>query len=128
MGAVPGRPDLDGTQNVQIRSSSRVDPADDPPGTVPVQAVAICGQEDGSFGAFADGQVDHPGSSRCEWDGDYLAALAGNHQGPVAAFDAERFDAGAGGFRHPQPVEGEQGDECMYRFLREKLEGFDALA
>jgi hypothetical protein len=31
------------------------DPADDPPGAVPVQSPTVCRQEDGSFGAFADG-------------------------------------------------------------------------
>ena len=28
---------------------------------------------------------------------------------------AERFDAGAGGLRNPQPVQGEQGDESVLR-------------
>ena len=87
------------------------DPADDPPGAVPVQPPAIRGQEDGSFAALADGQVDRPRGARRERDGDDLAALAGDHQGPVAALDAERFDVGAGGFGDPQPVEGQQGDQ-----------------
>jgi hypothetical protein len=37
------------------------DAAHDPPGTMPVQAVAIGGQEDWSFAALTDGQVDRPG-------------------------------------------------------------------
>ena len=36
------------------------DPAHDPPGTVPVQPAAMGRQEDRSFGALADGQVDRP--------------------------------------------------------------------
>jgi hypothetical protein len=48
------------------------------------------------------------GASR---DGDDLAALAGDHQGPVPALDAQVLDAGAGGFRHAQPVERQQGDQ-----------------
>ena len=50
-------------------------PADDPPGAVPVQPAPLCGQEDGSFVAFADGQVDRPGGAGCERDGNDLAAL-----------------------------------------------------
>ena len=53
-------------------------PAHDPPGTVPVQPAAISRQEDRSFGALADGQVDRPRGARCERDGDNLAALAGD--------------------------------------------------
>jgi hypothetical protein len=33
---------------------------DDPPGAVPVQAVPVHGEEDQSFAALADGQVDGP--------------------------------------------------------------------
>ena len=100
-----------------IRRTIRPAPcrADDPPGTVPVQPAPISGQEDGSFGAFADGQVDRPGGARGERDGDDLAALAGDHQGSVAALDAERFDAGAGGLGDPQPVQREQRDQRVLR-------------
>ena len=35
-------------------------PADDPPGAVPVQPTPVGGEEDGSFAAFADRQVDRP--------------------------------------------------------------------
>jgi len=31
----------------------------------------------------------------------------------VAAFQAQVLDIGAGGLRHPQPVEGEQGYQCV---------------
>jgi hypothetical protein len=82
---------------------------------VPVQPAAIRGEEDRSFGTFADGQVDGPGGARRERNGHQLAALAGDHQGAVAALDAERFDVGSGGFRDPKTVEGKQGDECVLR-------------
>jgi hypothetical protein len=88
-------------------------PADDPPGAVPVQAPTAGCKEDGSFAALADGQVDRPRGPRRERDGDDLAALAGDHQGPVAALDAEVLDVRAGGLRYPQPVEGQQRDQRM---------------
>jgi hypothetical protein len=78
---------------------------------VPVKVVAVGGQEDWSFAAFADGQVDRPGRPRGQWDRHDFAALAGDDQCPVAAFDAHRFDAGAGGFGDSQPVQGKQGDQ-----------------
>jgi hypothetical protein len=42
-----------------------------------------------------------------------LPALAGDGQGPVAAFGAQGLDTGAGGFGDPQPVQGEQRDQSM---------------
>jgi hypothetical protein len=63
--------------------------------------------------ALGDGQVDRPGGARRERDGDHLAALAGDHQGAVPALDAQRLDVAAGGFRHAQPIEGQQRDERM---------------
>ena len=60
--------------------------------------------------ALADGQVDRPGGARRERDGDDLAALADDHQGAVAAFQAQLLDVSAGSLRHPQPVQGQQGD------------------
>ena len=87
------------------------DPADDPPSAVPVQPSAIGGQEDPSVAALVDGQVDRPGGARRERDRNHLATLAGDHQGPVPPLDTQRFDAGAGGLRHPQPVEGQQRDQ-----------------
>ena len=87
------------------------DPADDPPGAVPVQPLPVGGQEDRPVAAFADGQVDRPGGARRERDGDDLAALAGDHQGAVAAFEAEGLDVGADGFGDPQPVERQQRDQ-----------------
>jgi len=74
------------------------DPADDPRGTVPVQPTAIGGQEDRPVAALADGQVDCPRSPLCQRDGDHLAALADDDQGPVAALDAEGLDVCSFGF------------------------------
>ena len=88
-------------------------PADDPPGAVPVQALPVHGAEDRSFAALADGQVDRPRGPRRERDGDGLAALAGDDQGPVAALDAGGLDVRAGGLGDPQAVDGQQGDQGM---------------
>ncbi len=81
---VPGRAGAGGLGD----SGASGGPADDPPGAVPVQPPAICGQEDGSFAALADGQVYCPRGAGRERDGDDLAALAGDPQGRVPAFDA----------------------------------------
>jgi hypothetical protein len=56
------------------------DAADDPGGAVPVQPAAVAGEEQRSFGALADGQVDRPGGARRQRDSDDLAALAGDDQ------------------------------------------------
>jgi hypothetical protein len=39
------------------------DPPDDPRGAVPVQPPSVRGDEQRSFGALADGQVDRPGGA-----------------------------------------------------------------
>jgi hypothetical protein len=67
----------------------------------------------GAFAPFADGQVDRPRGARSERDGHYLAALAGDGQGPVTAFGAQGPDIRAGGFEDPQPVQGQQRDQRM---------------
>src|SRR5215470_13039136 len=92
------RPDLLG------QPGAAGDPADDPPGTVPVQPFLRCGEEDRSLGAFADRQVDGAGSAGGEVDDSFLAALASSREGAVAAFGAERFDVGAGGLGHRSPL------------------------
>ena len=56
---------------------------------------------------------DCPGRPRGQWDRHDFAALAGDDQCPVAALDAHGFDAGAGGFGDPQPVQGQQRDQRM---------------
>ena len=89
------------------------DLADDPPGAVPVQPPPVCGEEERPVLAFAGGQVDRPGGARGERDGDDLAALAGDGQGPVAALQAQVLDISAGGLRDPQPVQREQRDQRM---------------
>jgi hypothetical protein len=77
---------------------------------VPVQPLPGCREEDGSFAAFADGQVDRAGGARGERDEGFLAALASDGQGAVAALGAEGFDVRAGGLGDAQPIEGEQRD------------------
>ncbi|HEX6525913.1 MAG TPA: hypothetical protein VF070_38755 [Streptosporangiaceae bacterium] len=63
-------------------------PADDPPGTVPVQPPPVRCQEDWPFGPLADGKIDCAGGTRRERDRDCLAALAGDRQGPGPAVQA----------------------------------------
>jgi hypothetical protein len=87
--------------------------ADDPPGAVPVQPPPIRRQEDRSFAAFTDGQVDRPRGPGRQRDGDYLAALAGDDQRPVPALEAHRLNVGTRHFRYPQPVERQQRDQRM---------------
>jgi hypothetical protein len=103
----------------RVRSDRFGDPgaardlADDPPGAVPVKPPAVSGEENGIVAAFADGQVDRPGRARGERDGDDLAALAGDGQGPVPALQAQVLDVGAGSLRDPQPIQGQQRDQGM---------------
>jgi hypothetical protein len=85
--------------------------ADDPPGAVPVEPAPVSGDEDRTFDALADGQVNRPRGPRCQRDRDDLAALAGDHQGPVAPLDTQGLDVGAGGLGYPQPVQGQQRDQ-----------------
>jgi len=87
------------------------DPADDAPGAVPVQPAALPAEEDRPFAALADGEVDRPGGPGRERDRDDLPALAGDGEGPVAAFQAHGLDVGAGSLRHSQPVQREQRDQ-----------------
>ena len=94
------------------------DAAHDPAGGVTVEPAAVGAEEDRSFAAFADGEVDGPGGAGRERDGDDLAALAQDGQGAVAALEAEAFDVGAGRFGDPQPVEGEQADRARGRGRR----------
>src|SRR6516162_5800102 len=87
--------------------------ADDPPGAVPVQPPPVRGQEHRPARTLADGQVDRPGSTRRDRDSDYLAALAGNRESPMAALQAQLLNIRAGGLRDPQPVQRERGDQRM---------------
>jgi hypothetical protein len=89
------------------------DPPHAPPGAVPVQPPTVRSKEDRAFGALADGQVDRPGGARRERDGDDLAAFRGDDHGAMAALDAHDLNVGAGSFGHPQPVQRQQGDQCM---------------
>jgi hypothetical protein len=83
------------------QSGAAGDPAGDSPGSVPVQPAAGGGEEDGSFAAFADGEVDRPRCPGRERDNSFLAAFAGDGQGAVAALDGQGLDVGAGRLRRP---------------------------
>jgi hypothetical protein len=48
------------------------------------------------------------GGARRERDDSFLAALADDGQGAVAALQAERLDVGPDGLRYPQSVEGKE--------------------
>jgi hypothetical protein len=87
------------------------DPPDDPGGAVPVQPPPIRGREQRPAASLAGRQVDRPRRSGRERDGDDLAALAGDDQGAVPAFQAQVLDVRSGGLRDAQPVEREQGDQ-----------------
>ena len=69
------------------------------------------GQEHGTVGALADGQVDRPGGARCQRNGNDLAALAGDGHRPVTALQAQVPDIRAGRLGHAQAVQGEQRDQ-----------------
>ena len=87
----------------------------DPPSAMPVQPPPVGRQENGPFHALADRQVDCPGGAWRERDGDDLPALAGDHQGAVPTLNPERLDIGVRSFGDPQPVEGQQGDQRVFR-------------
>jgi len=75
---------------------------------MPVHPCPICCGEDGSFGAFPDGEIDGAGGARRHWDDDGLAAFATDPQRVVSSFEADIGDVGAEGFRDTQPVQCEE--------------------
>ncbi len=85
----------------------------DPGGAVAVQPPPVRGDKQRSCGALPGGQVDGAGGAGHERDGDDLAALAGDDQGAVPAFQAELPDVRAGRLGDPQPVQRQQRDEGM---------------
>jgi hypothetical protein len=107
---VPERVGTDGLSDPSMPGEA----ADDPPGAVPIQPSAIRSCENGPRATFADGQVDRAGGARGEWDGDDLAALAGDHQDPVPAFQAQRLDVGPCGLGDAQAVQSQQRDQCVF--------------
>jgi len=66
----------------------------------------------GPLEAYADGRSVAVGGGR-QRDGDDLAALTGDRQGPVPALQAQVLDVCAGGLGDPQAVQGERGDQRM---------------
>ena len=61
----------------------------DPPGGVAVQPIAVSSEEDGSFAALTDGEVNRASRAGRERNGDDLAALAQDRQGAMPALEAE---------------------------------------
>jgi hypothetical protein len=86
-----------------MRRGAAGDLADDPAGAVPVQPPTVGGQEHRAVGALADGQIDRPGSARRQRDGHHLAALAGDGQGPVPAFETQMLNVSPSRLRYPKP-------------------------
>jgi hypothetical protein len=84
---------------------------DDPGGAVPAHPGPVRAEEDRPVEPFPDRQVDRPRGPRGERDGDDLAALPQDRQGPVAAFETERVDISTQGFADPQPVDRQQRDQ-----------------
>ncbi len=74
-------------------------------GLMPVHPLPIAGSEDGSFGAFADGEVDGAGGAWRHGDDDGLAAFATDPQRVMAALEADISDVGAEGFRDAESVQ-----------------------
>lgn len=86
--------------------------ADNPGRAVPVQPPAVS-LEDGPLSALAGGQINRAGGVWRKRHGHHLAALAGDHQSPVAALDGLSLDVGADGLGYAQPVERQERDERM---------------
>jgi hypothetical protein len=71
---------------------------DDPGGAEPLQPLPVGAAEDRPVEAFPDREVDRPRGPWGERDGDDLAALPQDRQGPVPPFDTEGVDVGTEGF------------------------------
>src|SRR5436190_518560 len=100
-------------------ASTARDATHDPSGGVAIESLTVDSNEDGSFAALTDREVDGAGSSGRQWDGDDLPTFAVDGQSAVAPFEAQRFDVGAGGFRDAQAVQREQADQRMVAGARE---------
>ena len=74
------------------------DPAYDAGCAVAVQARSVGPGEDRSREPLADGQVDRPGGTRGERDGDNFAPFAQHGQSSVPSFQAQGLDVRSGGF------------------------------
>ena len=72
---------------------------------VPVHSLPIAGSEDGSFGSFADGEIDGAGGTRRHGDDDGLAAFATDPQRVMPSLEADITDIGAQGFRDAESVQ-----------------------
>jgi|HubBroStandDraft_1064217.scaffolds.fasta_scaffold07294_8 hypothetical protein len=94
-----------------LQSGAAGDPADDPPGAVPIEPIAGWSEEGRSVAAFANGQVDRAGGPRGERGDGFLAALAGDGPDAVPALGAQVLDIRAGCSGYPQPIESEQQDQ-----------------
>ncbi len=75
---------------------------------MPVHPSPVGSGEDGSFGAFPDGEIDGAGGARRHGDDDGLAAFATDPQRVVSSFEADISDVGAEGFRDAESIQGEK--------------------
>jgi len=72
------------------------DTSNDPARAVAVEATAVRAEEDRSLAPLADCEVDSAGRTWCERDGNDLAPLSQDGEGPMSAFEAQRLDVGTG--------------------------------
>ncbi len=91
-------------------------PADDPPGAVLVQPLPVSRGEDRAFAPFAGVKVDRPGGPRASGMTARLPPLRVIARARCPRSVPERLDVRSGGFRDPQPVQGEQRDQGMLGF------------
>src|SRR5664279_5464316 len=75
---------------------------------VTIKTPTVRRDEDRTAVTFADGQIDRPGSTRCQRDGDGLTSLAHDGEGPMASLEAQGLDVGPDRFGDPQTVERQQ--------------------
>jgi hypothetical protein len=105
---------VEGGSNESVSQRVGADRLDDPGSSsnvphdascaVPVETPAVAGGKDRPCGSFADGQVDGASGARRKRDGDGLAALAEDGEGPMAALDADGLDVGADRFGYRNPL------------------------
>jgi hypothetical protein len=90
--------------------SAAGDPADDPPGTVPVQPAAVLSGEHRSLAALADREVDGAGVRAANGMVTTLPPLRVS-PGCGGLARCHRLDVGADGLGYSQPVQGEQAGQ-----------------
>jgi hypothetical protein len=73
-----------------------------------VKTPTVRRDEDRTAVTFSDGQVDRSGRPRCQRDGDGLASLAKDGEGPMTPLEAQGLDVSSDRFGDPQSVQRQQ--------------------